>query len=50
VTVADWLETAIHKFSQRLLSKVQVLCFTVMSEVTLSVENWYILHKVTGDL
>jgi hypothetical protein len=50
VTVADWLENAIHNFSQRLLSKVQVLRFTVVSDVTLSVANWYILHKFTGDL
>jgi hypothetical protein len=50
MTVADWLENAIHNFSQRLLSKVQVLCFTVMSDVTLSVANWYIFHKFTGDL
>jgi len=50
VTVVDWLETAIHNFSQHFLSKVQVLLFTVVSEVTLSVAKWYILHKFTGVL
>jgi hypothetical protein len=48
-SVANWLENAIHSFS-RLLSKVQVLSYTVVSDVTLSVANWYILHKFTGDL
>ena len=37
-------------FSQYLLSNLQVLCLTVVFDVTLSVANWYILHKFTGDL
>jgi hypothetical protein len=49
VTVADWLKTAIHNFSH-LLSKLQVLRFTVVFDVTLSAANWYIFHKFSGDL
>jgi hypothetical protein len=42
--------TAIHNFSQHLLSKLQVLLFMVMFDITLSSVNWYILHKFTGGL
>ena len=38
------------QFFSHLLSKLQVLHFTVMFDVTLSVANWYIVHKFTGDL
>ena len=37
-------------FLQRLLSKLQVLLPMVVSVVTISVANWYILHKFSGDL
>jgi len=50
VTVADWLYTAIHNFLQHLLSKLQVLRFMVVFDITLSAANWYILHKFTGGL
>jgi len=49
-TVADGLCTAIHKFSQCLLSKLWVLLFAVVFEVTLSMVNCSILHQFTGGL
>jgi hypothetical protein len=46
VTVADWLCTAIHNFSQHLFSKVLVLRFTFVFVVTLSAVYWYSINSL----
>jgi len=57
--VADWrirdsgglaIKRNSHFFLQRLLSKLQVLLLMVVFVVTISVANWYILHKFSGNL